>query len=227
MDLTFLILFQIYVWKELKTKAEQTKVCPNFEGFYVTFFNRSAPEFGSLPRDSALRKTQSHPTSGAKATSPLALDSKKGRKELSKHERCKSMPLQEVGREKGADSATGAKSSCPNSPVETWKDLGAQLKTNSGDAAESPKPKKTNFRGLRSLQRKSKNEGGSGGGGGGGGNRAETSPSPSSSSTSYANTHVVPEGGRQGAGEGDATLSPLSQAGDCQRVSAGANSLTS
>ena len=201
------------------------------------FFYRSAPEFGSLPRDSALRKTQSHPASGAKATSPLAVDNRqKGRKDSGKHERCRSVPtpLQEVVGENGGDSNPGSnKPSCPNSPTDTSKDISSQLKTGSGEAtAESPKPKKTNFRGLRSLQRKSKNEGGSGSssssGGGGGGSRA------GETSSSYANTHVVPEGVQQdsggrtaSAGEGGAARPPLSQAADSEQVPVSPSSLTS
>lgn len=197
------------------------------------FFYRSAPEFGSLPRDSALRKTQSHPTSGAKATSPLAADNRqKGRKDSGKHERCKSVPtpLQEVVGENGGDSNSGSSNPlCPNSPTDTSKDISAQLKTGSGEAtAESPKPKKTNFRGLRSLQRKSKNEGGSGSSSSGGGSRA------GETSSSYANTHVVPEGVQQdgggrtaSAGEGGAARPPLSQAADSEQVPVSPSSLTS
>ncbi|XP_076464280.1 kalirin-like [Babylonia areolata] len=178
----------------------------------------SAAEFGSLPRDSSLlRKTHSHPATRTKATSPLPHSNKKTRKELSKHERCQSMPLQGLGgKDLGAESPpSSSKTSCPNSPTQPRsRQLGAELKTaGSGDltTAGSPKPKKANFRGFL-LQRKSKHEGGGGGGGGGGvgGSNSGSGGGGSGdcvetllSSSSYANTHVVPEGGQQeGAGGG-------------------------
>ncbi|KAK7507484.1 hypothetical protein BaRGS_00001419 [Batillaria attramentaria] len=187
----------------------------------------SAPEFGSLPRDSALRKTQSHPASGAKSqsSSPLAAEVRhKGRKDSNKHERCKSVPnpLSEVAGENDSDSnsnSNSSKPSCPNSPTDTSKDS----KSGEGSSSESPKPKKTNFRGLRSLQRKSKNEVG---GGSSGGRAAETT---------YANTHPVPEGGqgqdsnggRTPSAESAGTRPPLSQAADSDQVPVSGSSLNS
>ncbi|KAL8612449.1 hypothetical protein ACOMHN_058577 [Nucella lapillus] len=144
----------------------------------------SAPEFGSLPRDSALRKTQSHPTAGAKvaAPSPLALETQpKGRGDSTKQERCRSVPtpLQEALAENGSDGGApgNSKPPCPSSPPEdstssSSKDSPPQLKGES--TAESPKPKKSSSTFLRSLQRKGKNEGGVSSGGGGGRGAAET-----------------------------------------------------
>ncbi|KAK6165753.1 hypothetical protein SNE40_022615 [Patella caerulea] len=134
----------------------------------------SAPEFGSLPRDSQLRKTQSHPQTkgGAPGPSPLAAQAKSKRSQDTKiQERCKSVPnpLPETVDEQAEDQT-----SCPNSPTDTSKDLNnvKQLKagcqkatppsSTSSDGltscSDSPKPRKTIFEGFRNTLRKSKND---------------------------------------------------------------------
>lgn len=209
--------------------------------YLLIFVCRSAPEFGSMPKDSVLRKTQSHPASGTKNSSPLAASGKKGRQDSEKHKRCKSvpMPLPEITGEQGEDSSF-SKLSCPNSPTETSKDSVSQRKSSPvGDSrSESPKPKKTNFRGIRSLQRKAKNEGGSGAGGNssGGGQMSSSSTATAASATTttetYANMHSMPDivqdsGGRTSSTEPGVARAPLSQPTDTDQVPVSASSLTS
>ena len=157
--------------------------------------SRSAPEFGSLPRESQLRKTQSHPIT--KGGNSVDKGKSKHRHNTKKHERCKSVPapLQESLAEKPEDSE---KSACPNSPTEPSKEFSNSEKPKLGDGAKksnssgdgtgsigsgSPKPKKTIFEGFRNTLRKSKNEG----------------PPPAvwasgaKSPESYANAYVVPD----------------------------------
>lgn len=151
--------------------------------FFIFIFSvdnfRSAPEIGSITRDSQLRKTQSqpHPGKGVDSRSKTPPDGQtKGRQESQKHVRCKSVPGPLIDKVNEHDEQK--MSSCPNtadcdkviinpcqntsmllSPGNSGAAAGGGGGNNGGSGGidASPKPKR-NILGVKSSVAKSKND---------------------------------------------------------------------